>query len=253
MITIDLNSDVGESFGRYQLGNDAGLFPYITSANIACGFHAGDPLVMQRTVHLALENGTAIGAHPGYPDIQGFGRRQMDLTAEELEVMVLYQVSALAGVTRASGGELIHVKPHGAMYNHAAKDIQAARAIARGVARFSKSLILVGLAGSALIEAGIDSGLRVANEGFPERQYNTDGTLMSRKQPGSTLTEERLVAEQAVRLVKEGIKFQGGKIQAVVCVDTLCIHGDNPAAIVLTKAIRQKLADEGIGINRLGM
>lgn len=182
---IDLNCDMGESFGRYALGHDEAIMPFITSANIACGFHAGDPLVMAKTVALAVRHGVAVGAHPGYPDLQGFGRRSMDLSPDEVESIVLYQVGALAGFARAAGAELAHVKPHGALYNQAATDRASAQAIARDVARFSKNLILVGLAGSVLIEAGVEAGLRVANEGFPDRAYNPDGTLTSRRMPGA--------------------------------------------------------------------
>ena len=184
---MDLNCDMGESFGRYELGEDEAVLDWVTSANIACGLHAGDPLVMERTVRLAVQKGVRIGAHPGYPDLQGFGRRVLDLTAEEVEAFTLYQVSALAGFARANGTELAHVKPHGALYNQAARDRGLADAIASGVKRFSPGLVLVGLAGSALIEAGQAAGLRVANEGFPDRAYNPDGSLRSRRLPGAVL------------------------------------------------------------------
>jgi len=180
---IDINCDMGESFGRYRLGQDEILITRITSANIACGFHAGDPIVMDKTVRLAIEHGVALGAHPSYPDLQGFGRRTMDMTPEEIEAIILYQVAALAGFVHAAGSELVHVKPHGAIYNFAAKNREAARAIASGVARYSKELILVGLAGSLLMDEAREIGLASASEGFPERGYNPDGSLMSRRLP----------------------------------------------------------------------
>ncbi len=234
---MDLNSDLGESFGRYTLGNDESLMPFITSANVACGFHAGDPLVMRRTVRLAKEHHVGVGAHPSYPDLQGFGRREMSLSPDEVEAMIMYQVSALAGFAKSEGVELIHVKPHGALYNQAAKDRELANAIARGVKRFSQELILVGLAGSMLIEAGTGVGLRVANEGFPERGYNADGSLMSRKLKGSIIESPEEAAANALRMAKEGLTINGLKIE----VETLCIHGDNDHAVSIARAVRETL------------
>jgi UPF0271 protein len=248
MMKIDLNCDMGESFGRYALGNDEALMPLITSANIACGLHAGDPLVMQETVRLAARFGVGVGAHPGYPDLQGFGRRNLDLSPEEAEAFVLYQVSALAGFARAAGVELAHVKPHGALYNQAAKDRPLAQAVARGVARFSKSLILVGLAGSTLVEAGAEAALRVANEGFPDRAYNADGSLRPRRLPGAVLESPGEAAAQAVKMAGEGIRFGESRIQ----VQTLCIHGDNPAALSIAQAVREALAANEIEVVTLG-
>ena len=236
---IDLNSDLGESFGRYTLGNDEALMPFITSANVACGFHAGDPLVMQKTVTLcvARRHHVGVGAHPSYPDLQGFGRREMFLSPDEVEAMIVYQVSALAGFVKSEGAELIHVKPHGALYNQAAKDRDLANAIARGVKRFSKELILVGLAGSMLIEAGIGVGLRVANEGFPERGYNADGSLMSRKLKGSIIESPQEAAANALRIAKDGLTINGLKIE----VETFCIHGDTARSVEIARAIREVL------------
>ena len=245
---IDLNCDMGESFGRYVLGNDEALIPLITSANIACGFHAGDPLVMEATVRLAARFGVGVGAHPGHPDLQGFGRRNLDLSPEEAEAFVLYQVGALAGFARAAGVELAHVKPHGALYNQAAKDRPLAEAIARGVVRFSKNLILVGLAGSALTAAGAEAGLRVANEGFPDRAYNADGSLRPRRLPGAVLESPSEAAAQAVKMVSEGIRFGETRVQ----VQTLCIHGDNPAALAIAQAVRGALAANKIEVITLG-
>jgi 5-oxoprolinase (ATP-hydrolysing) subunit A len=241
---IDLNCDMGESFGHYTLGSDEAIMPFISSANIACGYHAGDPLVMMRTVTLAAKHNVGVGAHPGYPDLQGFGRRSLELSAEEIEAMVLYQVSALAGFAKAASTELVHVKPHGALYNQAATDNPIARAVARGVAKFSKNLILVGLAGSALVAAGVVEGLRVANEAFPDRAYNFDGTLMPRQQPGAVFENVELVVNNAARLATQGIS--SGNMQ--VKVDTLCLHGDNPIAPALAKAVWTALAERGIDV-----
>ena len=246
-LIIDLNCDMGESFGRYPLGADAEVLQWVTSANIACGMHAGDPLVMQETVRLAVERGAAVGAHPGYPDLQGFGRRVMDLSPLEVEAFMLYQIGALAGFARSSGVELAHVKAHGALYNQAAKDPALAEAIARGTARFSRDLILVGLAGSRLIEAGLAAGLRVAREGFPDRAYNPDGSLKSRREPGAVLTSVEEVCAQALHLARNGV----GEGDSRSRVETLCIHGDGAHAPQFARAVRQALVEEGVEIARL--
>jgi len=246
---IDLNCDMGESFGRYVLGSDEAIMPHITSANIACGFHAGDPMVMTQTVALAARRGVSVGAHPGYPDLQGFGRREMSLAPDEVEAMVLYQIGALAGLARAAGAEVAHVKPHGALYNQAATDRALANAIARAVARLSKNMILVGLAGSALIEAGIEAGLHTANEGFPDRAYNPDGTLRSRKLPGAVLASPEEASANAVKLAKEGIAFGVRRVN----VDTLCIHGDNANAAEIVRAVRATLAANGVDVKPMPM
>lgn len=240
---IDLNCDMGESFGRYTLGDDEAMMPLITSANVACGWHGGDPTVMERTVRLAKQYSVNVGAHPSHLDLQGFGRREIDLAPDEAEAFVLYQIGALYAIAKVNGVELTHVKPHGALYNQAAKNEALARAIASGVARFSKSLILVGLAGSSLIDAGTEAGLRVANEGFPDRAYNADGTLMSRKLPGAVLESAEQVAANAVRLVQAGVGGQN--------VDTLCIHGDNAHAPDFARAVREALQQHGILIEHL--
>lgn len=246
-MSIDLNCDLGESFGAWRMGADEAIMPLITSANIACGFHAGDPAVMARTVQLAKAHGVAVGAHPGYADLQGFGRRELQLAPDEVEALVLYQIGALAAFARAEGVELAHVKPHGALYNQAAREHALAQAIARAVARFSRELILVGLAGSALIEAGAEAGLRAANEGFPDRAYNADGTLRSRRLPGAVLEAPETVAAQAVRLATEGIEKDGNRI----AVETLCIHGDGPHAVEFARAVRAALIDRGVNLQRL--
>jgi 5-oxoprolinase (ATP-hydrolysing) subunit A len=237
---IDLNCDVGEGFGGYRLGVDDLIIPLVSSVNIACGFHAGDPLIIQNTVKLAKKSGCAIGAHPGYPDVQGFGRRAMAIPYEEIEAMVLYQIGALYGFCRAEGCDLVHVKPHGALYNTAAKDLEAARSIARAVKRFSSSLVLVGLAGSDLIRAAKDEGLAVLSEGFPDRGYTEDGKLISRSLPGALLTDPEEIARHAVALVSM-IENK---------VETLCLHGDHPGVVENAIRIRQKLAEQGIEIGQ---
>jgi 5-oxoprolinase (ATP-hydrolysing) subunit A len=246
---IDLNCDLGESFGRYELGEDEAVMASITSANVACGLHAGDPLVIDRTVRLAARQGVRVGAHPGYPDLQGFGRRVMDLTPEEAEAFTLYQVAALAGFARANGVELVHVKPHGAFYNQAARDARLAEALARGVKRFSRELVLVGLAGSALVSAGQAAGLRIANEGYPDRVYELDGSLRSRRLPGAVLESIEEIRAQAVRLATQGIHL--GADQANIRVDTLCIHGDHPGAARTAAAVRLALEEQGVTVSAL--
>ena len=246
-VKIDLNCDMGESFGHYTLGQDEAIMPHITSANIACGLHAGDPVVMARTVRLAKAYGVAAGAHPGWPDLQGFGRRFMSLSAAETEAMILYQIGALAAFVRAEGLELTHLKPHGALYNQAAKDRELAFAVAHALQKFSKDLILVGLAGSALIEAGTELGLRVANEAFPDRAYNPDGTLLGRDLPGALLESPERVAAHALALATEGVNFGGRQVR----VDTLCVHGDHPNAAENAQRIRELLAENRVGVARL--
>jgi UPF0271 protein len=244
---IDLNCDMGESFGRYKLGNDGAVMPFVTSANIACGLHAGDPLVMRSTIRLAKQCGVAIGAHPGWPDLQGFGRRDMAFAADEVEAFVLYQIGALAALARTEGVPLTHVKPHGALYNQAAKDAVLAAAIARAVKAWDDELILVGLAGSAMITAGLAKDLRVASEAFPDRRYNADGTLVSRTEASAVLVSTEEVAANAVRLAREGIDIGGRRVQ----VDTLCLHGDNPSAVDNARLVHEALEKAGIQVRAI--
>ena len=236
-MNIDLNCDMGEN-----IGNDADIMPYITSANIACGFHAGDSKTMRATVRLAKKHGVYVGAHPSWPDVEGFGRREMSLPPDEVEALILYQVGALAAIAKAEGVELHHVKPHGAIYNQAAKDRVLANAIAGAVKSFSKDLVLVGLAGSGLIEAGIEVGLRVANEGFPDRNYNPDGTLVSRKEPHAIVDLPEDVAKYALQLIREGVWFGGKRVR----VDTLCLHGDHPHAAENASRIHEVMKSKDI-------
>jgi UPF0271 protein len=243
---MDLNADVGESFGAYTIGADVGLMPLVTSVNIACGFHAGDPLVMARTVALAQAHGVTIGAHPGFPDLAGFGRRALDATEDEIENFVLYQIGALNAFARAQGAILKHVKAHGALYNVAAGRLDVARAIARAVARFDANLILVGLANSALIEAAREVGLRAAREGFCDRAYNADGSLRSRREVGAVFDSPERAAAQAVQLARDHtVTTYEGKTMALE-PDTLCLHGDTPRAVEFARAVRAALNLAGI-------
>jgi UPF0271 protein len=241
-MNIDLNCDMGEN-----IGNDEAIMPYITSASIACGFHAGDEVSMRTTVRLAKRYGVVVGAHPSWKDMEGFGRREMSLLPAEAEALVLYQIGALYAIAKAEGIQLHHVKPHGALYNQAAKDWKLAKAIARAVKKFSGGLILIGLAGSGLIEAGVEAGLPVANEGFPDRAYNPDGTLMSRKLARAMIKAPEEVAAQAVRLAREGIDINGRRIR----IDTLCLHGDHPHAVQNAKLVRDVLEKAGVQITAL--
>jgi UPF0271 protein len=252
-VHIDLNSDVGESYGAWSMGQDDALMPLITSANIACGAHAGDPLVMARTVRLAASHGVAIGAHPGYPDRDGFGRRELAMTPEELASSLLAQLGALAAIARAEVGvELRHVKPHGALYNHAARDPALAETIARTVARFSREVVLVGLAGSASVDAGRDAGLAVAAEAFADRAYEADGSLRARGLPGAVLGSPAEAARQARSIVVEGhVRAHDGS-SVELRADTLCIHGDTPGAPEFARQVRDTLAADGVVFAPIG-
>jgi len=248
MTTIDLNADMGESFGAYTMGNDEALLDVVSSANIACGFHAGDPTTMRKTVRLVLEKNVAIGAHPSLPDLMGFGRRAMEITADEAYDLVLYQLGALYAFVRAEGGQLTHVKPHGALYTQAAKQRTIADAIAKAVAKFDDSLTLVGLSGSELIKAGKAIGLQTANEAFADRTYQPDGSLTSRQRPNALIPNADDAARQAVKLACEGTvqTLQGESIH--IEVNTICIHGDSPNALELARQIREALTKAGVKI-----
>ncbi len=248
VLRIDLNSDVGESFGAWTLGDDAELIPLVTSANVACGFHAGDPRVIERTVGLAAASGVAVGAHPAYPDLAGFGRRALGMSAADLEAAVLYQVAAVAGFAHAAGVELRHVKAHGALYNVAARDRAVAGAIARGVRRFSGDLVLVGLAGSALLEAGHEEGLTVAAEAFADRAYEPDGSLRPRHLSGAVLHDPQQAAHQALGIVRDGGVRTSDGSWFPVRADTLCIHGDTPGAPIVARAVGDALRAAGVRV-----
>ena len=248
---IDLNSDLGESFGAWPMGQDASLMDSITSANVACGFHAGDPGVMRQTLALAKDRGVAVGAHPGFPDLVGFGRRELKASPAEVEDFVLYQVSALAGMARAQGLALQHVKAHGALYNMACKDRALADAIARAVAAFDRSLILFGLPNSELLNAGRSAGLPVAAEVFADRAYERDGSLVSRSKPGSVIHDTAAVVERAVRMVQDRTVVAADGSVIPLEADTICLHGDTRGAGELARAIRGGLEAAGIRIAAL--
>jgi len=247
-LTIDLNADVGESVGSWPMGDDEHLIPLVSSVNIACGFHAGDPLTIERTIRLAIAAQAAIGAHPGYPDLVGFGRRDLDMAPDELEAALIYQIAAVAGMTRAAAAEMRHVKPHGALYNRAAHDEGLADSIARAVRRFSPELMLVGLAGSRLLEAGRAAGLTVAAEAFPDRAYEPDGSLRSRRLPGAVLTESATIAARAVAMARDGAVTATDGTVIPLRADTLCLHGDTPGAADHARAVRDALEAAGVSI-----
>ena len=249
---IDINSDMGESFGAYTIGHDAGLMKAITSANIAAGFHAGDPSVLRDTIRLAKASGVAIGAHPGFPDLVGFGRRELNATPREAEDFVLYQVAAVAGVAAAEGMRLQHVKPHGALFNMAVRNAELADAIARAVAAFDRSLILFGLPGSEILRAGRAAGLRVAAEIFADRAYEPDGTLASRKKPGSVIHDPNVVVSRAVSMVKDGsvVAVDGSVVK--LGADTICVHGDTKGSDELAARLRRAFEDAGITVAPVG-
>jgi UPF0271 protein len=251
-VKIDINCDMGESFGAYSLGRDAEVMPSITSANIACGFHAGDPGVMRRTIALARENAVAVGAHPGHPDLVGFGRREMQVAPAEVEDFVLYQIGALAAIAASEGMKLQHVKAHGALYNQAVRDPALADAIARATRAFDPSLVFFALPGSALEAAGHAAGLRVAREVFADRAYEPDGTLAARKKPGSVIHDADAVVARAVTMVRERHVVATNGETIPLEADTICVHGDTPGAEVLARALRRGLEEAGIEVRSLG-
>lgn len=251
MKQIDLNCDMGESFGAYALGMDEAVIRHITSANIACGWHAGDPLVMDRTVKMARENNVGIGAHPGYPDLIGFGRRNMDCTTAEIRQYLIYQLGALDAFCRANGTRLRHVKPHGALYLTAVENEDVARSIAEAIVSFNPGLFYVALAGQKgrmMARIGEEVGLKVVYEAFPDRAYTSEGTLQSRRIPGAVIKEPELVAQRALRMAAEGkiVAVDGTTIE--IEAHTLCVHGDTPTAVELVKTIRETLEAENIAL-----
>jgi len=250
MTTIDLNCDMGESFGAWTMGQDAAVLAHVTSANIACGFHAGDPLTMQRTVAAAVRHGVAVGAHPSLPDLAGFGRREMRVTADDTYAMTLYQIGALAAVARAAGAELHHVKPHGALYNMAAKDRALADAIASAVRDFDRALILVGLANSELPRAGEAAGLTVAHEAFADRRYEADGSLMARSKAGAVIDDIDAAVAQAISIATRGEAQTPNGAQRIRA-DTICVHGDRADAATFARRLREGLEAAGLDIAAL--
>ncbi|CAH1213069.1 MULTISPECIES: LamB/YcsF family protein [Paenibacillus] len=251
MSAVDINCDLGESYGIYRMESDKHILPWITSANIACGFHAGDPATMRSTVELALEHQVAIGAHPGLPDLQGFGRRRMDVTPQETYDMMVYQIGALDAFVRARGGRMHHVKPHGALYNMAAADVTLAEAVAEAVYRVQPELYLYGLAGSALIEAADRIGVRSVSEVFADRTYEADGTLRSRQLPGAVIHRSDEALAQVLRMVTEGSVLAVDGTVVPIKAQTICIHGDGQQALAFAKDIRNLLEAEGVTLTAM--
>ncbi|EJL28487.1 LamB/YcsF family protein [Brevibacillus sp. BC25] len=248
MKIVDLNCDMGESFGAYQLGNDQEILSSITSANVACGFHAGDPATMRKTVQMALEAGVAIGAHPGFADLVGFGRRNMEISPEEAYDLVVYQIGALQAFVRAEGGVMHHVKPHGALYNMAATRSALAESIALAIYKVNPELVLYGLAGSELTRAGEKIGLATAHEVFADRTYQQDGTLTPRSQPNAMITDQQQSLQQVIRMVSEGLVLTQQGVDIPIQADSICIHGDGAHALEFAQSIRAALSGAGITI-----
>ncbi|OEH93003.1 5-oxoprolinase subunit PxpA [Bacillus solimangrovi] len=252
MKTIDLNCDLGESFGAYVIGNDKEVLRSITSANIACGFHAGDPSVMRQTVQLAREYGVNIGAHPGFPDLVGFGRREMKVTPIDVYNNIVYQVGALQAFARIEGLPVKHVKPHGALYNMATKDAALAKAIAQAVHDVDSSLILYALANSELALAGEKYGLRVANEVFADRTYQADGSLTPRTEVNALITDENEAITRVIRMVQEGKVRTVNGTDIDIQADTVCVHGDGPKSLLFVQGLRRELKEVGIIVQTIG-
>nr|WP_144919470.1 5-oxoprolinase subunit PxpA [Paenibacillus bovis] len=249
---IDINCDMGESFGAYSFGKDEEILKFVTSANIACGFHAGDPATMKKTVQLALEHNVGIGVHPGLPDLVGFGRRNIDISPDEAYNLVLYQIGALSAFVRAEGGNIQHVKPHGALYNMAARNEDLAQAIAKAIVDIDTDIILFGLANSELLKAGRKYGLRIASEVFADRTYQHNGTLTPRNQPNALIVDERVAVAQVIRMVQEGKVLTNQGEEIGIEAHTVCIHGDGPNALTFAKRISTELSDAGINIKKIG-
>ncbi|CAH2214641.1 LamB/YcsF family protein [Tepidibacter aestuarii] len=251
MRKVDLNSDIGESFGSYKIGLDEEVAKYITSSNIACGWHAGDPIIMDKTIDISKKEGVKVGAHPGFFDLMGFGRRNISVTSEELKAYIKYQLGAIMAIAKSKGEKIQHIKPHGAMYNMAAKDSGLAMAIAEAVFEVDKNIILVGLSGSEIIKAGENVGIKVANEVFADRAYNFDGTLVSRKLEGACIHDTNVAISRALRMVKEGKVTAVNGEDIEIKAETICVHGDNPKAIEFVKKIKERLESEGITVTSM--
>lgn len=248
MNKIDLNCDLGESFGNYKLGLDEEVIKYISSANIACGYHASDPLVMSQSVKSAKENGVAVGAHPGFPDLMGFGRRNMSVQPNEAKAYVQYQVGALSAFCRANGVKLCHVKPHGALYNMAGKDYALSKAICEGIYEIDPDIILLGLSGSQMLKAAADTGLRCAMEVFADRAYEEDGSLVARTKPGAVITDENESIGRVIGMVKNGTVTAITGKEIPIQAQSVCVHGDGVKALEFVKKIKAALENEGIEI-----
>lgn len=248
MYKVDLNSDLGESFGAYTIGLDHEVIAHVSSVNVACGYHAGDPLVMTQTVAAAKAAGVAVGAHPGYPDLMGFGRRNMNCSPKEVKAYVQYQLGALMAFCRAQNVKLQHCKPHGALYNMAGKDMDLSMAIAEAVYEVDQDVILLGLAGSKMLEAGRKVGLRVASEVFADRAYQADGSLVPRSQPGAVIHDKDEAIARTVRMVLEGKVTAITGEEVDIAADSICVHGDNPSAVEFVKNIRAALEAKDIAV-----
>lgn len=250
MLSVDLNCDLGESYGLYKIGNDQEVLKHITSANIACGYHAGDHNVMMETVKMAKEQGVKIGAHPGFPDLHGFGRRDMHLTQQEIYNLTVYQIGALEAVARACGTKVVHVKPHGALYNIAARDKFVADAIAQAVFDVNPEVVLFGLAGSLLVRTGEEKGLKVALEVFADRNYQPDGTLTPRSKADAMIHDTDAAIKRVLRMVKHGeIEAIDGSVIEMKA-DTICVHGDEPQTLEFVVKLKKALLDERISIGK---
>ncbi|HHY74307.1 MAG TPA: LamB/YcsF family protein [Bacillus bacterium] len=251
MYAIDLNCDMGESFGAYKMGNDEKILDFITSANIACGFHAGDPSTMRKTVQMALERNVGIGAHPGFQDLVGFGRREMKILPGEIYDIILYQIGALSAFVKAEGGRIQHVKPHGALYNMAAKSAELSEMIAEAIYKVDPEIILFGLAGSELVKAGHKIGLRTASEVFADRTYQKDGSLTSRLEENALIKEHEIAVQQVIQMVKEGKVRSLQGVDVPIRANTICIHGDGEHALKFAKFITTALTDAGITVAKI--
>lgn len=249
---VDLNSDLGEAFGAYNIGMDADILHYVTSANVACGYHAGDAIVMSKTVALAKAGKVAVGAHPGFPDLQGFGRRNMQCTPAEVKAYVQYQLGALQAFCTANNVPLQHVKAHGALYNMAAKDYALAEAIAAAIKEVAPNVILLGLAGSKMLEAGRAAGLRVASEVFADRAYQKDGSLVPRSQPGAVIHDVEQVLARSLKMVQDGTVIAITGEEVPVEAHSICVHGDNPQAVEFVRTLRSYLEDHGVELCPIG-
>ncbi len=244
--TIDLNCDMGESYGRYTIGNDRAVFPYITSCNIACGFHGGDPMHIEQTIQLALEHGVQIGAHPAYPDLMGFGRRKMHIPLNELSSIIKYQVAALKGLTESLGGRLAYVKPHGALYNSLSKNVEEATCVVKAILAIDDGLAVMGLAGSLVQGIVEEQGARFIAEAFADRRYEANGHLMSRQKAGAVLHEPAAIAEQVLDIVMQN-RVEGPEGQSIpLTADSICIHGDNPNVVAILETLHQSLQKAGV-------
>ncbi len=251
MYQIDLNCDLGESFGAYTIGRDGEVIPFITSANVACGFHASDPMVMKETVRLAKENGVAVGAHPGFLDLMGFGRREMKISPEEAKAYVQYQIGALQAICKAEGVILQHVKPHGALYNMAGKDYALAEALCQGVKEVNPELVMLVLSGSEMQRAAENLGLKVAKEVFADRAYEVDGSLVNRKKPGAMITDEDEAIARVIRMVKEKKVQTVDGVDIDIEADSVCVHGDGEKALLFVDKLRKSFLEEGIELKNL--